>query len=192
MSVLAPPGMLAGMTTMTTPQTVSSGWRLGRGARRIVLVTHIASAGAWLGIDVLLGVLVVTGLLADDATAAIAYQALGRFVVWPMFTAGVICLLSGLLLGLGGKYGLLRYWWVATKLVLNLLLSSLVLVLLAPGMPGVAEYGRLLAAGQLPPTQPIDFLVYPPTVSTTALLVAITLSVVKPWGRIRDQRRVRR
>jgi hypothetical protein len=177
---------------VTALQTVSTGWRLGRTARRVVLVTHIASAGAWLGIDMLLGVLVATGLFADAATAALAYQALGTFVVWPMFTAGVICLISGILLGLGSRWGLLRYWWVAIKLVLNLLLSSLVLVLLAPGMSDVAGYGRLLGAGQLPPTQAIDFLVYPPIVSTTALLVAITLSVVKPWGRIRDQRRVRR
>jgi hypothetical protein len=177
---------------VTALQTTSTGWRLGRGARRAVLIAHIASAGAWLGIDVLLGVLVFTGLFADTATAALAYQALGTFVVWPMFTAGVICLLSGLALEVGSKYGLLRYWWVATKLALNLLLSSLVLVLLAPGMPDVAEYGRQLAAGQLPPTEPVDQLLYPPIVSLTALMVAVTLSVTKPWGRIGRQRRLRR
>ena len=53
-----------------------------------------------------------------------------------------------MLLGLGSKYGLVRYWWVAVKLFLNLLLTTLILVALQPGMPEIAEYGRSVSAGQ--------------------------------------------
>jgi hypothetical protein len=36
---------------------------------------------------------------------------------------------------------------------------------------------------------PLDVgnLIYPPIVSPLALLIAMTLSVVKPWGRVRRQ-----
>jgi hypothetical protein len=158
---------------------------LGRRTRKATLVVHLVSAGAWIGIDVVVAVLVFVGWFADDpARRGTAYQALGWFVLWPMFTAGLVCLASGVLLGLGSQWGLLRYWWVAVKLALNLVLTSLVLVLLRPMMPGAVEHGQAIAAGR-----PSDFdaakLFFPPLVSLTALTLATLLAVFKPWGRIR-------
>jgi hypothetical protein len=46
--------------------------------------------------------------------------------------AGRWTLTSGVLLGLGTKYGLVRYWWVLVKLVINVVLVALVLILLWP------------------------------------------------------------
>jgi hypothetical protein len=159
--------------------------RLGGRTRKGFLVLHIASAGAWIGMDVVMGVLVFTAKLTDDVrTAATCYQALRLFALWPLLTAGVVCLVSGVVLGLGGKYGLVRYWWVATKLVLNLSLSALVLIALRPGLDESAAYGERLAAGHTPAQAPGQ-LIYPPTVSSAALLIAVVLSVYKPWGRIR-------
>ena len=101
-------------------------FRLGPRTRKGVLVVHIASAGGWLGLDVAMAVVIFTALSADDAgTRALCYQALHLFVIWPLFTAGIICLASGMLLGLGSKYGLVRYWWVAVKLALNIVLTGL-------------------------------------------------------------------
>jgi hypothetical protein len=58
------------------------------------------------------------------AVRSLAYRALAAFVVWPMLAAGLACLATGLVLGAGTKWGLVRYWWVAVKLVLNLVLCS--------------------------------------------------------------------
>ncbi|MGH3470208.1 MAG: hypothetical protein ACRDQF_21020, partial [Thermocrispum sp.] len=114
----------------------------------------------------------------------VAYQALGLFVVWPMLTAGLTCLVSGLVLGWGTKWGLLRYWWVAVKLVLNLVLCTLILVALQPGMADVREYGETLAAtGRA--VGDVSTLFFPPAVSLTALTAATVLAVYKPWGRLR-------
>jgi hypothetical protein len=85
-------------------------WRLGARTRKGVLVVHIVSAGAWIGIDVVMAVVVFTALLADDYTRALCYRALEMFVVWPLFASGLVCLASGIVLGLGTKWGLLRYW----------------------------------------------------------------------------------
>jgi hypothetical protein len=161
-------------------------WRLGAGTRKSILLVHIASAGAWLGIDVVMAVLVFTALFSDDRTKALSFRALELVAVGPLLVTGLVCLLTGVLLGLGSKYGLLRYWWVAVKLVLNLLLTGLVLVSLAPEVADAAARARQFDAG-VPAPLGVGDLIFPPIVSPTALLVAMVLAVFKPWGRIRSR-----
>ena len=162
--------------------------RLGRRARRAVLTVHILGAGAWIGIDVVLGVLVFTAMLTSSpATEALCYRALELFAVWPLLAAGLVTLASGIVLGLGTSYGLVRYWWVAVKLVLNVTLVVLVAVALRPGLADAATYGELLAAGGSGRSD-VGGLVFPPVVSGAALVIATVLSVFKPWGRLRRAR----
>jgi hypothetical protein len=162
-------------------------WRLGTWTRKGFLVVHVASAGAWIGIDVVMAVFVFTALLADDdSTKALCYRALELFAVWPLLTTGLVCLASGIVLGLGTKYGLVRYWWVAIKLVLNIVLTALVLVALRPAVTEAAEQGRQFAAGA-PASLAVGDLIFPPIVSPTALLIAVVLAVFKPWSRIRKR-----
>lgn len=168
---------------MTGRQATATGWRMRPRTRKATLVVHIVAAGAWIGIDVVLGVLVFTALpAADTGTAALSYQAL-PLLFWPMLTAAVVCLASGVALGLGTRYGLLRYWWVAVKLVLNVALVTLIAVVLQPGLDEAAAHGRAVAAGGTASTG-LSSLLFPPIVSTTALLVATVLAVYRPWGRI--------
>jgi len=153
--------------------------------RRMTLVVHIVSAGAWIGIDVIVGVLVITGYFTSDPSVqGLAYQALGTFAVWPMLTAGLVSLASGLLLGLGTRYGLIRYWWVVVKLVINAVLCLLILFALEPGMAEIVEHGRILASGGESPLD-VATLFFPPAVSLATLTFATVLAVFKPWGRVR-------
>lgn len=71
---------------------------------------------------------------------------------------------------------------MATKLALNVVLA-LILASLRGEVAEAADLGRLLA---LVDNMHWDFtdMLYPPTVSSTALAVAFVLSVFKPWGRI--------
>src|ERR687890_1954299 len=162
-------------------------WRLGARTRKGVLVVHIVSAGVWIGIDVVMAVVIFTALLADDDnTKALCYRALELFAVWPLLTAGLVCLASGVVLGLGTKYGLVRYWWVAIKLVLNIVLTALVPIALRPEVVEAGEQGRQFAAG-IPASLAVGDLIFPPIVSPTALLIAMVLAVFKPWGRIRKR-----
>lgn len=168
--------------------TTTARWPLGRRTRKTVLVVHIVSAGAWIGLDVVMAVAVFTAFTTDNRqTEAVAYQMLELFVLWPMFCCALVSLLTGLLLGMGTKYGLVRYWWVGAKLVINLLMCTLVLVALRPGVHSVAEQGREIAAGS-PIEVATSEMLYPPIVSPTLLLVATVLAVFKPWGRIRRRR----
>ncbi|HET7516321.1 MAG TPA: hypothetical protein VFN05_01235 [Actinomycetes bacterium] len=171
------------MSQLAAPATVR--WRLGNRTRKSVLALHIASAGAWLGVDVVMGVLIFTALLRDDpATRALSYRALELVAVGPLLACGLVCLLTGIVLGLGSRWGLVRYWWVAVKLVLNLILTGLVLIALAPEVAAHADQARQYEAG-LPVLLDVGQLIFPPIVSPTALLVAMLLAVFKPWGRTR-------
>lgn len=158
-------------------------FRLSPRVRKITLIAHIAVSGAWLGIEVVLGVLVVTALGASEQDAAILSVGITAFANWPLIVVGVASLGTGVVLGLGSGFGLVRYRWVVIKLVLNLVLLILVFVLL---MPGVAELGASATAaidgdGSLS----LDGqLLYPPIVSSTVLVFAMTLGVFKPWGRV--------
>jgi hypothetical protein len=159
-------------------------WSLPRGVRKAVLVTHVVSAGAWIGIDVIVAVLVAVGWFGGDTgVRGLAYQALSQFVVWPMLTAGLVCLVTGVLLGLGTKWGLTRYWWVLVKLVLNVVLCTLIVLVLRPGMDDVRAYGEALSAGTSRQGD-VSTLFFPPAVSLSLLTFATVLSVYKPWGRI--------
>jgi hypothetical protein len=153
--------------------------------RKLWLVLHIGSSSVWIGVDVLVAVLVGVGLLGGDpARRGLALQALGTFVWWPMFAAALISLITGVVLGWGTRWGLIRYWWVLVKLVLNVALCTLILVALRPTMPAAIAYGVAVAAGT-PATIGMTGLFMPPIVSLTALSVAMVLSVYKPWGRLR-------
>ncbi|MFC7547963.1 hypothetical protein [Plantactinospora sp. GCM10030261] len=172
------------MTTTTIAYPRTRARRLGGRTRKTVLLTHILAAGVWLGLDAAMAVLVFTAVGTDDqGTRGFALQALELVTVWPMFVAGALSLATGILLGLGGKYGLVRYWWVLVKLVLNIVLCLLVLFALRTGVAEAAATGRALAAGAGITWTPGD-IVFPPIVSPAALLVAYVLSVFKPWGRV--------
>ena len=162
-------------------------WRLRPRLRKAVLVAHILSVATWFGVDVVAAVLVVTGMSADPATAGLAYRALGTFVLGPMLTAALATLATGLLLGWGTRWGLVRYWWVLAKLVITLVLTVLIVLALAPMMPEVVVHGEQLVAGSTA-TGDVRDLVFPPIVSVAALSVATVLSVFKPWRRIGRRR----
>lgn len=143
-------------------------------ARKWYLVAHIVSAGLWIGMDAVLGILVCTALISGDAAVvATSLRALDLFAVWPMLIAALLTLASGAVLGLGSKYGLVRYWWVAAKLTVNVVMALLILFALRPGIAEAVEHP--------------EGLLYPVVVAPTLLLFASVLSVFKPWGRVRKE-----
>ena len=172
------------MTTQTDTTTRPGRDRLSRRPRHAVLVLHIVSAVGWIGVDLALIPLVLTGLTTDDGpTAAAAYRAVAILVPWTVPALSLLILTTGILLGLGTKWGLVRYWWVAVKLVISLILTMLVFVALLPGVlsPEVSDAttGDEVRAAFADPAM----FLYPPVVSSLMLLAAVVLSVTKPWGR---------
>jgi len=177
--------MTTQIDTTTRPRRV----RLSRRQRHAVLVLHIVSAVGWVGVDLALIPLVLTGLTTDDGpTAAAAYRAVAILVPWTVPALSLLIVSTGVLLGLGTKWGLVRYWWVAVKLVISLILTVLVFVALLPGVTSLevsnASTGDEVRAAF---EDPAMFL-YPPVVSSLMLLTAVVLSVTKPQRRVQRRR----
>src|SRR5687767_13106928 len=121
--------------TMTYQESrkVTTGFRLSPSMRKSVLVVHLVSGIGWMGLDVALAILLLTGLTTESGTtAASCYNAIGIFAPPALLTLSGLMLGSGLLLGWGTKWGLLRYWWVFVKLVMALVMVALVWLTLAP------------------------------------------------------------
>ncbi len=169
-------------------------WRLSRSARKLTLLTHVVVSVGWVGVDAALLVLAVTGLTSDNPqTVAACYTSMKTFAVVLLLPLGLAALATGLLLGAGGRWGILRHWWVVTKLVINLVLTSLVLALLRPRLDDAAE-ASLRVDGSLVHrlgSLRLD-LVFPPTVSIVALVFAATLGLYKPWSMTARGRRLDR
>ena len=171
------------MSTLTasrasTPNRVR--WPIPTRLRKSILVAHVVSAGSWIGVDVVSTVLVMIGWARSGDSRTAVYESLARFFVVPLLlaglVAGLVCLATGLLLGLATKWGLVRYRWVAVKLVLNVVACVMLLAFLGP----ISELGT----GEQP-LQDIWFVSFLATTAMVLLTFAMVLSVFKPWGRVR-------
>ncbi|MCT2585794.1 hypothetical protein [Actinophytocola gossypii] len=149
--------------------------------RKVWQLIHIVSAVGWLGIEVCVLGLATIGLTTDDpGTARTAHDA-GMLLADTFFVpATALMFVSGLVLGLGTRWGLVKYYWVAAKLVIGIALLVAATFALKNA---VVEVAGLSAAGELTDGDEISFV---GMLSVIALLtlVAALLSVVKPWGRI--------
>jgi len=158
---------------------------LSRNLRRTTLLLHVLCGVGWMGLDLGLMVLVVSGATTGDgAVAAAAYTTAHLVipVVVPALATGM--LLTGIVLGLGTRYGLAQWTWVLTKLGIGVLLTLLVFTSLLPGVLAIPE-GLSGSADQVRAAvgDTVRDLVFPPFVSFTLLAVALVLSIWKPWGR---------
>ncbi|MCA9877421.1 MAG: hypothetical protein KC442_06560 [Thermomicrobiales bacterium] len=160
--------------------------RLSQPQRKTLLVLHMVCGIPWMGLDIALLVLAVTALrTADAAVAYSSYQAIAIAFPGPVLVLSCGMVLTGLLLGWGTHWGLLRSWWVLVKLVLALVMLALVFFSLAPTLTGIsAQLTAGLSAEDLRSSlTPLPaMLLFPPVVSFLMLATAVILSVFKPWG----------
>jgi hypothetical protein len=154
---------------------------------RFLLVVHIVVSVGWLGVvfaKLVLGFAAVTG--GATAVAAGLYAAMDVVnVAFPPLA--IATLVTGVVLSLGTKWGLLRHYWVATKLALT------VGVIVSAVQIG----GRLQQSmAALPAGQPVGGGTILEVVAAPATLLlslgvahllmlgaATVISVYKPWGK---------
>lgn len=162
----------------------NTGWRLSPNQRKATLLLHIICGIGWMGADIVLFILLYTGMTTDDGvTAAATYNAVAVFVpvAVPPLALGVLA--TGLLLGWGSKWGILRYWWVVVKLALAVIMVVLVFVSLVPGVNDLETADPTMTADAVRDAigSATDQMMFPPIVSFLMLGTAAVLSVFKPW-----------
>lgn len=161
---------------MPQPTTLT----LSRPVRRTTLTVHIVASVALLGTCAAIVALNVRAATsADPVLAASAYELLTMFSAIFGIPLSLVSLLTGIVLGLGSKWGVLRTPWVVAKLAL---LVSVILVgalVLGPQTETLAAGGSgsrlaLIAGGSY---------------DVAALALATGLSVFKPARAFRRRAR---
>lgn len=154
--------------------------------RNGVLVVHVVASVAWVGVDLaLLALLSMTITTSDGAVAAAGVRAVAVVIPATVPALALLMVTSGVLLGLGTKWGLLKYTWVAWKLFIGVVLTVLVGVLLLPTALTLDVPDATRSADQVRAGVTLPDLLAPPIVSGIALITAVVLSVYKPGGRLR-------
>ncbi|BCJ73516.1 hypothetical protein CS0771_30600 [Catellatospora sp. IY07-71] len=155
--------------------------RLPRNARRFLLTAHVVTSVGWLGVAYALLVMALSAQAADDAgTRAATYSLMLSFDTAAMLPLGLAALVTGVILGLGTHWGVLRHWWVAVKLVLNVAVLVVPMLTRHPALVDAVDTAR---AGLL--TAPDGRVLDGSIASVIVLTAATVLSVYKPWGKTR-------
>jgi Predicted integral membrane protein (DUF2269) len=144
--------------------------------RNAVLTFHIAVSVGLLGDSAGFLAVAVRAARADDPAAVIEMmQVLNMFATVFGIPLSFAALISGILLGFGTKWGVLRYPWVMAKLTLIVSVMAVGGAVIGPAL------NTMLAGGTGESPQLIAAAAY----DVVALAVATGLSVFKPGRRLR-------
>jgi hypothetical protein len=143
------------------------------------LVAHVLSSVGWFGVaTMVLFLMVLARTTADEAFAGSIYRAV-ETSLWVSVPVGALSGVTGLILGMGTRWGVVRHWWVVLKEVafVPLVATDLLVV-----RPSVQDAARGVPSGRL-----LD----PVIAHCVVLSLATIVSIVKPFGRTPlDRRRV--
>ena len=147
--------------------------------RKFMLILHIATSVGWLGAVAAYLALDITAATSRDAELVrAAYLAMERMALYVIVPLALAALLTGLVMSLGTKWGLIRHYWILISFLLTVVAVA---VLLAETQ--TISYLADEAAG----ASDDDLLALDNTLAhsiggTLVLLVVLTLNVYKPRG----------
>lgn len=156
--------------------------------RKAVLAAHLACSVGWIGAAAdYLALAIAAEASADPATVRaswIAMELTGWYVLVPLALGA---LLSGLVMALGSRWGLLRHYWVLISLLLTVVAAA-VLVMHMPTVSSLADRARVADAAGL---EQVGTDLVHPGVGLVVLFAIQVLNVYKPHGMTRyGQRRL--
>lgn len=159
--------------------------QLSPGPRKLALTLHVLSSIGWVGAVTVFLALATTGRSTDDADLASGlYRAMDLVVRSAIVPFALMTLLTGVIQGLGTRWGLLRHYSVVIKLVITVAATLVLLTQLDP----IGHLADLARAGELQPqtmqTERTSLVVHAAG-GLIALLVPTVLSIYKPAGRTR-------
>jgi hypothetical protein len=147
-------------------------FRLRRRAHKIAITAHVLAAVGWFGIAVAIAFGGVAATVTSDPTLAHALFRAMETVPWLSIPFGLIAVASGMLLGVGTVYGLVRHWWVVAKIAI----AAAVIITDSVIVARVA-HDAAVTGSPAPP------LFGSTSAHVVVLGVATALSVFKPRGR---------
>ncbi|MCX5192316.1 hypothetical protein OOK31_00145 [Streptomyces sp. NBC_00249] len=140
-------------------------------------------AVGWVGIEIAQLILGLAGLTTDDAGVVRATRVVMEILGIELI-AGIAwtALLTGLILSAATQWGVLKYYWIVTKLVITVALMLNGHFFLQHWLREQAEVGKAPESLSLQ-------LVIVMSIALGLLVTATALSIYKPWGKSRRGRR---
>ena len=179
---------------MSTESAVREAWSMSPPLRKLLLTTHVTFSVGWMGAVIAFLVLAIAGQTSPNVDlvrgAYLTMNVIGWTAIVPM---SLLSLLTGLVQGLGTRWGLFKYWWVTAKLVLTFLATVLLILHQFTAVAAAARHAAL-SVGTLSDSSFASLrtqLVVDASLAVLVLLVTTTLSIYKPWGLTEIGRRER-
>jgi hypothetical protein len=158
-------------TSTGRPETPSARFRLHRRSHRTLLTAHILTSVGWFGLAVGVAACGISATVTTDPTLPVPLYRLMEAAPWLTIPLGIGAAGTGVVLGLGTRYGLVRSWWVLAKITITIT----VVVTDAALVRVVARHAAVTGHATTP--------VYGSTIAHVVVLgVATWLSVFKPFG----------
>ena len=155
--------------------------RLSPPLRKAALAVHLAASVGWIGaVAAYLALDLAAAMSADAATLRAAYLGMSLIADSVIVPLALASLVTGLIVSLGTKWGLLRHWWVLVSLALTMFAS--VVLFIETGT--IAAYAAVAAE---PSATEAELRALGSTVvhsvgGSVVLLVVLVLNVYKPPG----------
>ena len=154
---------------------------LSRPRRTTLLAVHLLASVGAVGVDVALAALGAWGVRGADPR--VVYPAMDLVATSILVPLAVVALISGLVLAITARWGLVTYWWVVIKLAITATLTVVALLVVVPGLDAaaaaaaepagpVSDAARLRAAAA-------------PLIATGLLTLNVVLGTAKPRWRVR-------
>lgn len=151
---------------------------MSAGLRKVFLTAHVTASVGWVGAVIAFLGLAIIGLTSPDAqTVRGSYLIMDRAGWLVLLPLAIASLLTGLIQGLGTKWGLFRHYWVIFKLIINLISTGVLITYMgtfAAMAAAAADLGVPLVAvrNSSPRLHSILALI--------VLMIATVLSIYKP------------
>jgi hypothetical protein len=162
---------------------------MAAGLRRAALAMHLISSVGWVGAA---GAYLAAGVAARVSdqvptvrAAWISMELIGWLVIVPL---GCLAFLTGLVMSVGTRWGLVRHYWVLIALVL----TSLALAVLILHMPSVSAGAAVARTGDDRAVLQLGGDIAHPALGLVVLVVVAVLNLYKPRGLTRYGQRQRR
>ncbi len=160
------------------------------GLRKFALTAHITTSVGWLGAVVgFLAHAIASMTIQDAQMISSAYFFMELTLWYVLLPLCVASLVTGLIQSLGTKWGLFQHYWVLVKFLITVFATVILLTFMRGfNLPTVAveTTGSVVYSGGHGAASPVVHAVG----GLVVLLVAVVLSVYKPWGRTPYGRRI--
>ncbi len=152
---------------------------------KLVLTSHITFSVGWLGAVAVFLALAITGLTSQNIQLVrSAYMAmeLSAWFVIVLFCVASLC--TGIVQAFGTKWGLFKHYWIVVKLVLTIVATIVLLLHMQP----ISFLASVAEDASFSNTQEASLriqLIADAGAAILVLLAITTISVYKPWGKIK-------